>query len=129
MYPHGHKSVKDWYSFNWVSLFPPKTRSSSASARQSSKNTSMISFCWSASSNLYSGNKPLLGGGILTHQHHLLDRVEIGHSSPCFHVLEDSVLFEELERVVLCDVLIDTAFKMLLCCCSDDHWEDVIRHT
>lgn len=65
----------------------------------------------------------------MTHQHHLLDRVEIGHSSPLLHVLQDILLFEKFERIVLRDVLVNAAFEKLLRRSRDHHGEDVIWHT
>lgn len=48
------------------------------------------------------------------HQHKLLHRAEIGNCRSPLHVLYDVVLFEQLVRVLPCDILIgDTAEELL----------------
>lgn len=47
------RSVKDWYSFRWVSVLSPKVPSSSARLFQSSMNVLVISFCCRAISTLF----------------------------------------------------------------------------
>lgn len=61
------------------------------------------------------------------HQHKLLHWTEIRHCSSCLHVLYDVVFFQQLVRVLPCDILISTAIEELLGCRCQDHGEDVLR--
>lgn len=63
---------------------------------------------------------------IQPNQHNLLHRAEIGHCGSRLNVLYDVVLFQQLVRPLLCDILIDTALKELLGGCCQDNGVDII---
>lgn len=88
------RSVKDWYSFSWVSVFPVGALSSSLRAAQSSENTSMMQFCCRATSTLHTRDETHLThcSTTVSVQYLILYSVQTLHEYDVFYLISTDVM-------------------------------------